>query len=248
MSQFEPKVTVLFEDAWVLVVSKPTGMVVNDSEHAGNSTLQQWLYHYLESELQQYSEEIDSDFYRRAGYCHRLDKETSGCLVVAKDPESFAQILRQFKQRKVEKTYTALVHGKLEPRHGNVHLPIRRSLWNRQMMQVAIDGKDAYTDYEIMDYFCWNGELYSLVKLMPKTGRTHQIRVHMSFVHHPLVADKVYASSKLNILDEKLLSRHFLHASSILFRHPVKETPVSVMSELDDDLQQVVEMMMRGKL
>ena len=130
------------------------------------------------------------DFVNRGGIVHRLDKETSGVLVLAKNPESFIELQRQFKERIVEKVYIALAHGKLVPDRGVISEPVGRLPWNRMQFGVVPGGRESVTNYKVTSYYRGkNGQQYSYVELNPKTGRTHQIRVHLKYIGYPIFAD-----------------------------------------------------------
>ena len=237
----EPKV--IFEDKDLLVLDKPAGMIVNRSDTtAGEKTVQEWVEEYLkvskEEEVSKVSNGEDktpfdtfdtfvspSDTFKaRAGIVHRLDKETSGILLVAKTPQAFVNLQAQFKERKVQKTYIALAHGRIEPIEGEIDVSVGRLPWNRKRFGVISEGRGSITKYKLIKNYKLKNknseEELSLVELYPKTGRTHQIRVHLQYIHHPIFADPLYAGRKTSRNDRKLLSRIFLHASKISFYHP----------------------------
>jgi len=224
----EPKV--IHEDKEFLVVAKPSGWITNEADTTkGQSVLQAWIKENLDFSIAKSKE-------YRSGIVHRLDKETSGVLLVAKNEESFGNLQGQFKERIVKKTYLALVHGQL-PESGNINAPVGRLPWNRERFGVLPGGRDAETDYKVADYYqSRQGQVYSLVKVYPKTGRTHQIRIHMKHLGHPLVADEFYAGRKRSRADRKWCPRMFLHALGIVFHHPASEKEISFTSDLPDDL------------
>lgn len=233
---------VLFEDARVLVIDKPSGMVVNRAESVKEQTLQDWLD---STQRSAHSAQGDSDFEKRSGIVHRIDKETSGCLIIAKTPEAFAELQRQFKAREVEKTYLALVHGKMEPASGEIDAPVGRLPWNRERFGVLPGGRDAETRYKVNQLLSKSvkgqNEYYSLVEFYPKTGRTHQIRVHAKHVNHPLVGDSFYAGRKTSRRDREWCSRLFLHAAKVSFTHPVTRKRVVIESPIPSDLQKTLD-------
>ncbi|OGD79703.1 hypothetical protein A2368_03395 [Candidatus Collierbacteria bacterium RIFOXYB1_FULL_49_13] len=228
---------IIFEDEFLLVVDKPAGMVVNRAESVESETVQDWVEDRFQDSGVRYQE--DELFKKRSGIAHRLDKETSGCLVVAKTPVVLKELMRQFKDREVEKQYVALVHGKLEPLSGSIRLPIARSQKNRKQRMVYFEGKTAESRWTVDRYI--NGGEFSLVSIWPKTGRTHQIRVHMKFLGHTIVGDKLYASENEKKRDELVANRHLLHAKGISFTHPVTKEILRVESELADDFKAVIE-------
>lgn len=258
---------IIFEDEDLLILDKPAGMVVNRSDTTrGERTLQDWVEDYLrirstKHEIRSKSEisnnqnsfefrNSDFDFKSRAGIVHRLDKETSGIILVAKTLNAFINLQKQFKERKVQKTYLALAHGKIEPEEGEIDVEVGRLPWNRKRFGVLSEGREAVTLYRVLciKYYVSgkSKEPLSLVELSPKTGRTHQIRVHLQYIKHPIFADPLYAGRKTSRQDRKLLSRIFLHASKISFLHPKTnkmlffESPLSEEKDLDHFLSTLI--------
>ncbi|MBI4096610.1 MAG: RluA family pseudouridine synthase [Candidatus Levybacteria bacterium] len=233
---------VIFEDGDLLVLDKPAGMIVNRADTTKDlMTVQDWVEEKFSIFNFQFSIDRESDFYKRAGIVHRLDKETSGILLVAKNPESFVNLQSQFKERKVQKTYIALAHGKIESAIGEINVAVGRLPWNRKRFGVIADGRESVTRYRVISNFKFQisnfQESLSLVELYPKTGRTHQIRVHLQYIHHPIFADPLYAGRKTGRNDRKLLPRIFLHASKISFHHPRTNDLLSFESPLPEDLK-----------
>ena len=237
----EPKV--IFEDQDLLVLDKPAGMIVNRSDTTkGEKTVQDFVEEKIL--ISQYPS--ISDFKSRAGIVHRLDKETSGILLVAKTLEAFVNLQAQFKERKVQKTYIALAHGKIEPEEGEINVAVGRLPWNRKRFGVLSGGRESVTRYKILRYYdtkILSDKILTLVELYPKSGRTHQIRVHLQYIHHPIFADALYAGRKTSRNDRKLLSRVFLHASKISFMHPKTNKPLSFESPLPEDLKRFLEVL-----
>ena len=200
---------------------------------------------------------IEEDFYKRKGIVHRLDKETSGILLIAKNPASFLNLQKQFKERRVEKTYIALVHGEVKPEIGEINVPVGRLPFNRKRFGVVAGGREAVTKYKLLSVFSSRlssnsqpvlgssvqknrqqiTESYSLLELYPKTGRTHQIRVHLKYFGHPVFSDPLYSGRKTARKDRKVLPRLFLHAFEISFLHPKTGKEVSFKSNLPVQLQ-----------
>jgi 23S rRNA pseudouridine1911/1915/1917 synthase len=204
---------------------------VNDVTSAKNTPiLQVWLKGNYDYPLSK-----DSKF--RSGIVHRLDKETSGLLLIAKTTKSFRALQSQFKKRQVGKTYKALVHGIVEPKKGVVQVPVGRLPWSRKKFGVIPGGRGAETNYSVIRYYQRAQEKFSLLKLNPKTGRTHQIRVHLKYLKHPIVSDPFYAGRKTARRDRKWCLRLFLHASSISFKHPTSQKNMEFKSRLPKDLK-----------
>lgn len=237
----EPKV--IFEDSQILVLEKPAGMVVNRARTTrGEETVQDWLMAYGKWLMVEDQVLKESDFSKRAGIVHRLDKETSGILLVGKTKEAFENLQAQFKKRKVEKKYLALVHGKVEPSdsEGEIEAPVGRLAWNRERFGVFPGGREAKTKYKAKKYYTLDARPYTLLELTPTTGRTHQIRVHLKYLGHPVVADSFYAGRKTSRQDRKWCPRLFLHASYIAFAHPKTGKKVSFSSKLPEELKKAL--------
>jgi len=241
------EVKIIFEDEDLLVLDKPSGMIVNRSDTTrGDVTLQDWVEKYLEipnkSQIKNnnYEDESKLAFINRAGIVHRLDKETSGIILVAKTLRAFVNLQSQFKERKVQKTYIALCHGEISPETGKINVSVGRLPWNRKRFGVLSGGRESITKYEVLSikYLVSgkNKEFLSLLELNPKTGRTHQIRVHLQYIKHPIFADPLYAGRKTSKWDRKLLSRIFLHAIKISFFHPRNNKSLTFESSLPQDL------------
>lgn len=272
-------IQIIYEDNDIIIINKPSGFTVNKAETTvGQETVQDWaeekILRYKDTKIlsgkkfpnipiSQYPS--ISDFQGRAGIVHRLDKETSGVLIIAKTPEAFADLQRQFKERLVEKTYTALVHGLVAPAEGEISIPVGRLPWNRKRFGVVAGGRESVTEYTVLTHYSLvrhfgkspkathlksdsgqarmtfsseeGVEKLTLLELHPKTGRTHQIRVHLKHLGHPIFADELYGGRKQSRSDRKILSRMFLHASKISFIHPGSGERVSFESKLPDELQ-----------
>ena len=233
---------VIFEDDSLLVIDKPSGLVVNRADSVKEITIQDWI----EETYGKF--EGDSDFAKRNGIAHRIDKETSGILLASKTEESFIELLRQFKEREVTKTYLALVHGEVKSQTGTIDAPVGRLPWNRERFGVLAGGREATTGYKVTQLFNKTSdlkkgpkEIYSLVEFYPKTGRTHQIRVHAKYIHHPLVGDTFYAGRKTSRNDRSWCPRLFLHAAKIEFTHPETKQRVQFESKLPQDLKNALE-------
>ncbi len=252
--------SVMYEDESVLVLNKPAGVTVNRADTTKNEiTVQEWVEDYLKipkSEIPNTSQKqnthnqeslecigSDVEFLHRSGIVHRLDKETSGILLIAKTLTAFENLQKQFKERLVKKTYSALVHGRVLPEEGIINAPVGRQSWNRKRFGVVAGGREALTRYKTIRNITskTQKETLTLLGLYPETGRTHQIRVHLKYIGYPIFGDPLYAGRKTSRTDRKILSRVFLHASKISFFHPQTEKSVTFESELPNELQQVLE-------
>lgn len=231
----------IFENAGFLAIDKPYGMVVNRSENAPTGTLQDWIEekHILHEE----SASKESAFRKRSGIVHRLDKDTSGVLLIAKHEAAFLYLQQQFAERKVTKKYSALVHGKLIPHEGILNFPIGRLPQNRRKFGVIPGGREASTEYRVISCYSYppEGIPYTYTDVYPKTGRTHQIRVHFSYIGHALLSDSLYCtSSDLLSRDFQLCSRIFLHAHTLDVSDPVTQKKIRIEAKLPQDLMNVL--------
>lgn len=223
-------IQLIYKDEDILVLDKPSKITVNRADTTKNEiTVQDFL-----DENFPVAKVDESDFYKRSGIVHRLDKETSGALIVARNKESFENLQAQFKLRKVEKAYIALVHGNIMEIEAEVSVPVGRLPWNRKRFGVLAGGKEASTKYKLIESF---DKPFSLLELYPKTGRTHQIRVHMKYINHPVFADPLYAGRKVSREDRKILDRVFLHAKQISFFHPKTNKKLDFQSNLPAELE-----------
>jgi len=232
----EPKI--IYEDDSLFVIDKPAGWIVNEAATTKDQpVLQTWL--------RQFDYPLVNDPDSRHGIVHRLDKETSGVMIVAKDKDAFDKLQAEFKAREVQKTYIALVHGKLIPEEGKIEVPVGRLPWRRDRFGVVAGGRNSLTLYKVLEFFPGNNAGHTLVEFHPKTGRTHQIRIHCKYIGHAIVADEFYAGRKTARNDRKWCPRLFLHATSIKFIHPVNEEPVEFFSNLPKDLESVLDKIKR---
>ena len=206
---------ILYEDDVLLVVNKASGILVHPGNGMDPST--GTLAHALHSRYPQLSQ-WKNDTQYRAGIVHRLDKDTSGVLVVAKNERIAGMLQQQFKNREVQKQYVAAVYGQLTSRAGEICAPVARDPRWRTRFTVANNGKKAYTAYTTLKIF----DTYTMVKLFPITGRTHQLRVHLRFIRHPIVGDSRYAPRR--VCKEEKGHRLLLHAQRITFTHPCTNT------------------------
>ncbi len=214
---------ILYEDDDLLVVDKPAGLAIHPAPGHPNHTLVNAILSHLPS-LAETSDSL------RPGIVHRLDKDASGIMVVAKNNAAQLNLIDQFKARSVVKAYLVLVKGHLTPENGLIEAPIGRDPRNRKRMAVVAEGREARTQYHVIKYM---GN-YTLLEVRTETGRTHQIRVHLSAIGYPVVGDNVYG------VKSAFLSRQFLHACRLGFHLPSTGEYVEFTSELPPDLAQAL--------
>jgi 23S rRNA pseudouridine1911/1915/1917 synthase len=218
----------LFEDEWLLVIDKPSGLSVHPGAGDKRETvLDIFRYHYPQID------EMDDP--ERPGIVHRLDKDTSGVLILAKTEEALEKMQELFQEREMRKTYLALVAGAMRFRNGTIDLPLARSLKQRARFEVVgedrEDRREAVTDFSVVREF----EKFTYVRLMPKTGRTHQLRVHLAHFGNPVLGDILYGGRQA-----KDFPRLALHAYSIEFTHPFTGSGIRVTSPLPVDLRSFI--------
>src|SRR3989442_509669 len=222
---------IVYEDDDLVVVDKPAGMVVHVGAGVKSGTLVNALLHHISS-LSRAGGEL------RPGIVHRLDKMTSGLVLVAKNDLAHRQLAAQFKEREVHKTYIALVHGRVPNPMGEIVKSVGRDPIHRVRMRLeGIGAREARTQYRVLRRFAH----FTLLEAEPLTGRTHQIRVHLSSIGHPIVGDTLYrAPARISIggREQSTLGRNFLHASAIEFNHPRTGQRKSLKARLPDELRE----------
>ncbi len=232
---------VLYEDDVLLIVNKPAGMVTHPAYGNYSGTLVNALLYHC-NQLSKINAEL------RPGIVHRLDKDTTGLMVIAKTDFSHNFLAKQFSKRTIEREYWALVWGKFKKNKGKIEANLGRSKRDRKKVAVVEDGKLAITEYEVLKEY----DFFSLIRLHIKTGRTHQIRVHLAHIGHPVFGDPTYggrtenwnglegkkAKQAANLL--KLINRQALHAKTIGFIHPVKKEFMKFDSELPEDMKSIL--------
>jgi 23S rRNA pseudouridine1911/1915/1917 synthase len=215
---------ILYEDDDLLVIDKTAGLTVHPAPgHPGHTLVNAILAHY--PHLADISDSL------RPGIVHRLDKDTSGLMVVAKNSSAQQDLAGQFKAHLVSKSYLVLVKGQLTPERGAIDAAIGRDPHNRKRMAVVTEGREARTEYQVINYI---GK-HTLLEVRPRTGRTHQIRVHLAAIGFPVVGDKIYG------VKSPFLARQFLHASRLGFTHPTTGQYVEFTSDLPADLAKALE-------
>lgn len=216
---------IVYEDADVVVVDKPAGMVVHAGAGHSRGTLVNALLHHFGS-----LSSINGDL--RPGIVHRLDRETSGVLAVARTDKGHRELARQFHDREVEKTYLTLVHGRMRQPEGCITSPISRDPVRRTRMTASLPhGRKALTEYRVIEEF----NRFSFLEVRIGTGRTHQIRVHLSSLHHPIVGDRLYGAPA-QVTGLPNLGRFFLHAHRLRFQSPSTGEWITVQSPLPAEL------------
>jgi 23S rRNA pseudouridine1911/1915/1917 synthase len=222
---------IVYEDGDFLAVNKEAGMVVHPAPGHSEGTLVNAVLGHCPD-----IEGIGGE--RRPGIVHRLDKETSGLILIAKNDHALRHLQRQFKKRLVQKRYLALVEGHIQPPRALIDAPIGRDPKHRQQMAVIRPGssassRPAQTEYHVLATY----SDFSLVECFPRTGRTHQIRVHLAFAGYPIVGDTLYGRRKQRVE----LDRHFLHAASLTFRRPADDEEMTLEARLPQQLQTVLQ-------
>ena len=216
---------ILYEDDDVLVIDKPAGLTVHPAPGHPSQTLVNAILSHLSSLP-------DTGDWQRPGIVHRLDKDTSGVMLVAKNSAAHQNLTDQFKNRLVTKAYLVLVKGHLTPKEGIIEAPIGRDRRHRERMAVVTEdrGREARTQYHVIEYI----DGYTLLEVRPETGRTHQIRVHLGAIGYPVVGDKIYGVKSAH------LARQFVHASRLGFHLPSTGNYVEYTADLPPDLEQAL--------
>ena len=244
LKPYEFKLEIIYEDNDLLVINKPAGIIMHPGAGNYDKTIVNALMHYNKNSLSNIGDEL------RPGIVHRIDKNTSGLVVIAKNNETHENLSKQFSDHTIIREYQLLIWGKLRPSSGRIETFITRSSKNRQLMEVSNSkGKKAITNYKTLEIFeNQKTPTLSLVECKLETGRTHQIRVHLSNKGNHIVGDKHYKKKfkKITNVDEKLinilntLNRQFLHAASIRFTHPVSNKRLFFESKLPNDLEKLL--------
>jgi 23S rRNA pseudouridine1911/1915/1917 synthase len=246
---------IIHEDDDIIVINKPAGIIVHPARGNTHGTIANALaFHLASAQADEDEEDRDTKFPDalgkfRPGIVHRLDRNTTGVMILAKNDVAQWKIAKQFHDRQVEKSYLAIVHGTPDLTRDRVNAPLGIHPKIRERYSIRPEtGKEAITFYEVLESF----RGFSLLKLSPKTGRTHQIRVHLTYIKHPVVADDMYGGKPVypwQLKDAKLtpedpiISRCALHAWTISFKHPTTEKIVSFKAPLPDDMQNLLDLL-----
>ena len=217
---------VIYEDNDIIVINKPKGMVVHPANGNLDGTLVNAVMAICKDSLSGIGGEI------RPGIVHRLDKDTSGIIIVAKNDKAHINLSEQIKNHEVKKTYIALVRGAIKENNATINMPIGRSKNDRKKMAVDSKGKNAVTHFEVLKRY----DKYTLLKVNIETGRTHQIRVHLSHIGYPIIGDEVYSNGK----NEWGVKGQCLHAKSLEFKHPITGKQMKLEAELPQYFKDII--------
>ncbi len=255
VARFEPEdipLDIVFEDEYLAVINKSAGMVVHPGAGIQSGTLANAIsYHFglgiLDFGLKDQDEQSKiQNLKSKIGIVHRLDKDTSGLIVVAKSDDIHEALSEQFRERKVFKSYVALVHGSPDQNMGKIEAPIGRNKHNRLRMKVATYGRTAISLWKVRKRY----DKFTLLDIEIKTGRTHQIRVHMGYINHPVVGDEIYNEGRDNtIMDHTVrnaiasMPRFFLHAEKLSFTHPKTGERLELIQELPPELENFLDLL-----
>ena len=247
VADFQPEdipLEIVHEDEFLAVINKPAGMVVHPGAGISSGTLANAVaFHFYKNEnLASPDSLLPTN--PRVGIVHRLDKDTSGLIVVAKDEKTLEKLAEQFRERTIYKLYVALVHGAVEENKGEISQPIAREKHNRTKMAVRRHGRHALSLWKVRERF----EKFTLLNVEIKTGRTHQIRVHLMAINHPVVGDETYNSGRDKTISSieirnsvAKLGRFFLHAAKLGFTHPTTGERLNFSAPLPDELDNLLE-------
>ena len=219
---------ILYEDNDIIVVNKPKGMVVHPANGNPDGTLVNAIMAKCKGSLSGIGGEI------RPGIVHRLDKDTSGAIIVAKNDKAHIRLSDDLKNHRIKKTYIALVRGTVKENEATINMPIARSKQDRKKMAVDKNGKEAITHFKVLNRY--EGK-YTLLEINIETGRTHQIRVHLSHIGYPIIGDSTYSNGK----NEWGIEGQCLHAKSLDFKHPITEKEIHIEAPLPKYFNEIIE-------
>lgn len=222
----EIPIEVVYEDSDIIVVNKPKGLVVHPANGNWDGTLVNAVMAICKDSLSGIGGEV------RPGIVHRLDKDTSGLLIIAKNDKAHINMSNEIKNREVKKVYIALVRGIVAENEATINMPIGRSNKDRKKMAVVKNGKEAITHFKVIKRF----DKYTLLEVKIDTGRTHQIRVHLSEIGYPVVGDEIYSNGK----NEFGVHGQLLHAKSLDFKHPITGKDMHLEAELPEEFKNIL--------
>lgn len=222
---------IIYEDEDILVVNKQKGLVVHPANGNPDGTLVNAVMAHCKDSLSGIGGEL------RPGIVHRLDKDTSGLLIIAKNDKVHIQMSNQIKNREVKKTYIALVRGTIAENEATINMPIGRSTKDRKKMAVTKSGKEAVTHFKVLNRYTTDKGSYTLLEIKIDTGRTHQIRVHMAEIGHPVIGDVVYSNGK----NEFGVEGQCLHAKRLEFTHPITGKEMKLEAPLPEYFKNIIE-------
>lgn len=222
---------IIYEDEDILVVNKQKGLVVHPANGNPDGTLVNAVMAHCKDSLSGIGGEL------RPGIVHRLDKDTSGLLIIAKNDKAHIQMSNQIKNREVKKTYIALVRGTIAENEATINMPIGRSTKDRKKMAVTKSGKEAVTHFKVLNRYTTDKGSYTLLEIKIDTGRTHQIRVHMAEIGHPVIGDVVYSNGK----NEFGVEGQCLHAKRLEFTHPITGKEMKLEAPLPEYFKNIIE-------
>lgn len=229
----EIPIDIIYEDSDILVVNKPKGLVVHPANGNPDGTLVNAIMAICKDSLSGIGGEL------RPGIVHRLDKDTSGLLIVAKNDKAHIKMSEQIKDRMVSKTYIALVRGIIEENEATINMPIGRSTKDRKKMAVSKNGKEAITHFKVLNRYTTSKASYTLLEIKIDTGRTHQIRVHMAEIGYPVVGDMIYSNGR----NEFCIDGQCLHAKKLEFTHPVSGKKMSLEAPIPEYFENVINLL-----
>lgn len=256
VEKFEPEnipLDIVYEDESFVVINKPAGLVVHPGAGVSSGTMANAIAYHLgmrKADLN-FEKELDEkskiqNLKSKIGIVHRLDKNTSGLIVVAKNERIHEELSKQFRKREVFKSYLALAHGRIETQIGKIEAPMGRDVRQRTKMAIVKGGREALTLWKVKERF----EKFTLLDVEIKTGRTHQIRVHLASIRHPVVGDETYNAGRDKTVNDAVirkaieeLNRFFLHAEKLSFTHPVTQEKMSFHAPLPAELTKLLELL-----
>lgn len=230
----EIPISIVYEDNDIIVVNKPKGMVVHPANGNPDGTLVNAILAICKDSLSGIGGEI------RPGIVHRLDKDTSGLIIIAKNDSAHIKMSKQIQDREVTKKYIALVRGNVIEDEATIDMPIARSKKDRKKMAIDKDGKEAITHFKVLQRY---NDKYTLLELKIDTGRTHQIRVHMSYIGHPVIGDEVYSNGK----NEFGIKGQMLHARYLEFKHPITGEELKLEASIPEYFEKILEELENNK-